>query len=175
MSKIKPAILAKAIFDITVNPQDRQKWSTWLEKLAIISQLIEFKSIVTNPNIGQDTIIALVAKVLEGSDEQCLSLLEILRKHKLFKQCPALLEQYTKLIQHAQNSANIQITSAYKLTSADQDRILNQLRTVFSVKNIEASFDVDSSLIAGFNAKWADKTYNASLKSKLNHIQHHLT
>jgi ATP synthase F1 delta subunit len=175
MSKIRPAVLAKAIFDVAAEQKNHEKWSLWLEKLALISQINEFMAIVNNPNIDQDVIIDLLSKVLENEDEQCLSLISLLYKHKVFKQCCALFEQYTKLLQNAQNSASIQVTSAYKLTKVDQNKILKQLKNVFSVEKIEANFDVDSTLISGFNAKWADKTYNASLKDKLDQIQHHLT
>lgn len=175
MSKIRPAVLAKAIFDVAAEQKDHEKWSLWLQKLAIVSQMTEFTTIVNNPNMDQDIIIGLLSKVLENEDGQCLSLIALLYKYKVFKQCPALLEQYTKLLQSAQNSASIQVTSAYKLTKVDQNKILKQLKSVFSVKKVEASFDIDSSLISGFNAKWADKTYNASLKDKLDQIQHHLT
>ena len=175
MSKIGLAVLDKASFEVGAQEADHEKWSLWLEKLSIISQMTESRAIANDPKISQTTIVTLLAKVLMTHDQQCLSLLALLNQYRLFKKCPALLEQYTKLIQSAQNSATIQVTSAHKLAKNDRDNILKQLRIVFSVDKIDAEFDINPAMISGFHARWADKTYYASLKNKLDQIQHHLT
>ncbi|MBI5221767.1 MAG: ATP synthase F1 subunit delta [Candidatus Magasanikbacteria bacterium] len=89
----------------------------------------------------------------------------VARDHKL-KQMPKILEEFTRLAKKAEGIEEIEIKSARKL----EEKTTEKIKNIFG-KNVEATTEVDKSILGGVKIKTGDKILDGSLKTQLNKLK----
>ncbi len=159
---------ARAAFAIA---RDEGRFAPWSDALAFSAQVAadpRVSALLSNPELGRDEAIALLAPESSGeSFGRFLSLLAEARRLQLLPEIAGLFEQ---LRADAEQVVKATVTSAAELSPVELDNIKAALRKRFG-REIEVQTAVDASLIGGAVIDAGDVVIDGSLKGKLSRLQ----
>ena len=159
---------ARAAFAIA---RDEGRFAPWSDALAFSAQVAadpRVSALLSNPELGRDEAIALLAPESSGeSFGRFLSLLAEARRLQLLPEIAGLFEQ---LRADAEQVVKTTVTSAAELSPVELDNIKAALRKRFG-REIEVQTAVDASLIGGAVIDAGDVVIDGSLKGKLSRLQ----
>ena len=159
---------ARAAFAIA---RDEGRFAPWSDALAFSAQVAadpRVSALLSNPELGRDEAIALLAPESSGeSFGRFLSLLAEARRLQLLPEIAGLFEQLRADAEHVVKAT---VTSAAELSPVELDNIKAALRKRFG-REIEVQTAVDASLIGGAVIDAGDVVIDGSLKGKLARLQ----
>ncbi|WP_225766106.1 F0F1 ATP synthase subunit delta [Stenotrophomonas sp. Marseille-Q4652] len=159
---------ARAAFAIA---RDEGRFAPWSDALAFSAQVAadpRVSALLSNPELGRDEAIALLAPESSGeSFGRFLSLLAEARRLQLLPEIAGLFEQLRADAEHVVKAT---VTSAAELSPVELDNIKAALRKRFG-REIEVQTAVDASLIGGAVIDAGDVVIDGSLKGKLSRLQ----
>lgn len=161
---------AKAAFSAAVDSGEIAAWSTALQTLAIISKTEEVIELINSPSVSAlEKAKALALIAADGCNEGAANLLEVLADNNRFALLPEISAQFELLKADHEKSADVVVTSAFELSDAQQQTLVEKLTAKLS-RQVSLSVKVDSSLIGGVIIKAGDFVIDDSVRGKLSKL-----
>ena len=158
---------AEAIFEIAKEENALDLWVSDLTLVAISVQEVEVKRLIDSPDISQKIKAETFAKLFEGEiSNKVLNFVLVLGQANRLKLLKSVLDNFKNLVASEKNEKNIVISSSYALDSEQVEKIKEAMqKRTGSI--INASTDIDKSLIGGIKISYDDQVIDLSLKNKL--------
>ncbi len=152
---------AQAIFEHS------EGWRDDLNQVVKAINKANVSNLIDSPKLSYKEKTEIFISLFRGEiQKKTISLLQVLGGAKRLSILPHILEEYQKLLDIKNDQINVLITSAFKLTQAQQDKINNLLKKRYD-KNLSITAEVDINLIGGFTIKSGDEVIDLSVKGRL--------
>tara|TARA_Y100001949_G_C15921538_1_gene301493 strand:+ start:15 stop:527 length:513 start_codon:yes stop_codon:yes gene_type:complete len=152
---------AQAIFEHS------EGWRDDLNQVVNAINKANVSNLIDSPKLSYKEKTEIFISLFRGEiQKKTISLLQVLGGAKRLSILPHILEEYQKLLDIKNDQINVLITSAFKLTQAQQDKINNLLKKRYD-KNLSITAEVDINLIGGFTIKSGDEVIDLSVKGRL--------
>lgn len=158
---------AEAIFQRAQESNKLDHWSETLELLSAIVSDGQMGNIITNPNLTGSDLAELVISVggkhlaAEGQN-----LVKLLVENERLSITPEIAEQFEALKNEAQGAIDVQVTSAFDLESAQEEKLAQALRTKLG-REVSITTVKDPSLYGGLIIRAGDMVIDGSIKGQL--------
>jgi F-type H+-transporting ATPase subunit delta len=142
---------------------------------AMLAESADLRRLVASPAFGADAKAAGVNAVAEaaGLDALTRKFIGLIARNGRVAALPAALAAFERLAAEKRGAVAAEVTSAVKLSVAQQKGIASALRQVLG-KDPELTVRVDPALLGGLKVKVGSRLYDASLKSRLDNLKHAL-
>ena len=158
---------AEAIFEIAKEENALDLWVSDLALVANSMQETEVKRLIDSPDISQKIKAEMFAKLFEGEiSNKVFNFVLVLGQANRLKLLKSVLDNFKNLVALEKNEKNIVISSSYDLDSEQVEKIKEAMqKRTGSI--INASTEIDKSLIGGIKISYDDQVIDLSLKNKL--------
>jgi len=113
--------------------------------------------------------ITAIAQKMKLSQDVANTLGLMASKRRLFV-LPSLIETVKQMIATEKGEVTAEVTAAYALTKAQQDKLAKALKATVG-KDVKVTLNVDETLIGGLIVKVGSKMIDSSIRSKLSNLQ----
>lgn len=166
---------ATAVFELAREaPAGFKQWS---ERLALLRQVVAdpaLQSLLDDPRVSAAALANLIMGVCgERLDAAGRRLVETLAESGRLSLTAEIAALYEQLRSEAESIVEVEVTSAFPLEEAEQERISGMLAGRYQQK-LSISARVDASLIGGVVIRVGDSVIDASIKGKLRQLGSHL-
>ena len=165
---------ADAAFKYALEAGQLPGWSDAIERLAAVMQTEEAREIVGNPKLSVDRLAALIADAAGQLSPEQRNFVHLLAQNDRLVVLPEIAARYAEQRHRHEDVLEVRIHSAYPLTEAQIADITGTLQNKYG-RRIQASVDVDSSLIGGVSIQVGDEVIDASVRGKLARLAATLT
>ena len=156
---------ALALFDLNKNPTKVFKeLNDWYSVNKQFPSLTKFL-IKCSSKINQKKLVAELFKTLNLSSS-FLHWLWVVIDDSQYANFNLIYKECKKRFCALTNTVDVHITSAFKLSNAQEQQIMNKLKTIIS-SNVSFEIEVDTSLIGGLKISYQNNTYDNTIKNKL--------
>lgn len=158
---------AKAAFGFALANNDLNVWSELLATLSAVTQHEKVKVALSSPALTADEQIALL-KALLGDElsEHGSNFVSLLASNKRLALLPIIAEQFQVLKAKQEKLSKVEITSAYEIDTALEDKLAKALSEKLN-GSVEINTEVDSNLIGGAVIRAGDLVIDASVSGRL--------
>jgi F-type H+-transporting ATPase subunit delta len=170
---------AQAIMLTAGSAKEQRDWLKFSGLLASVSASEDIKNILARPGTSKEEKINTLNNIITKLHGKKLSkkesnFLELIIKNERFSVMPSVYSQFDSLV--GQNSKNKQfkVTTAYKLTAAEEKELSKSLTDKHKV-SVEIDSEVDDSLLGGVVIKDGDKVLDSSIQARLEALHQKLS
>lgn len=165
---------AEAIFEIAKEENTLDLWVADLSVVAVSMQEAEVKGLIDSPDISQKLKAETFTKLFEGEiSNKVLNFVLVLGQANRLKLLKSVLDNFKNLVALEKNEKNVVISSSYALDSEQVEKIKEAMQRRTGSK-INASTEIDESLIGGIKISYDDQVIDLSLKNKLEALKSQL-
>lgn len=158
---------AKAAFECAADKGALTEWSSMLAIMAAVSQMPQVRRLLDSPSQGYAAKAALFTDLCgDALNDGAKNFVAVLAEHKRLSVLAAIAADFETLKAGLEQSLDVEITSAFELTDAQQEKLRSALSNKWQ-KNISLQSRVDSSLIGGVVIRTGDMVIDGSLRGKL--------
>ena len=158
---------ARAVFEMAGDPKGLTKWSNSLQFMGAIASNDDVKKLLSSPKMakqaGADAFITLCDKKL---DDQEQNLVRMLAENNRLSLLPEMSVIYDELKIEAEGSIEADVTTAKKLTKAEEEAISKALTKRLG-REVKLNVSVDKELLGGAIIQAGDLVIDGSLKGRL--------
>ena len=158
---------AQAVFDLAKEQKQLQAWS---ETLSLLSQVVDDQAVksVINDSKTLDTdkeklLLDICKKNINKEGE---NFIKLLIENKRLLILPFISEAFENLKANEEGSVTANIVVATKITKKETDEIIKNLEKKLN-KKIEATVEIDQSILGGSVITVGDTVIDASVKGQL--------
>jgi len=163
---------AKAAFKFAAEAKAFAEWSAMLGFAAAVMSDKTVAKALDNPQLTADKKAELFIKIcgdkLSAPGKQFV---HQLAQNKRLKALPQVSVLFEKLLAEQQRKQEVQVTSAYQLSAAEQENLKKVLAKKLG-KEINLQSDVDKKLIGGVIIRAGDMVIDSSVRGKLQQLSH---
>ena len=165
---------AEAIFEIAKEENTLDLWVADLSVVAVSMQEAEVKRLIDSPDISQKLKADIFTKLFEGEiSNKVLNFVLVLGQANRLKLLKSVLDNFKILVALEKNEKNVVISSSYALDSEQVEKIKEAMQRRTGSK-INASTEIDESLIGGIKISYDGQVIDLSLKNKLEALKSQL-
>jgi F-type H+-transporting ATPase subunit delta len=167
---------AQALLELAADQEQMEKWGAELEQLARIIDSADLLPRLTSPELPDEQrlqAVTLVASRL-GLSFPLRSFAVVVARHGRLADMAAIAQAYSDLVDQHLGRARAKVTFAEQPTDSDLASVVEGLERL-SGKKIIAQVNLDPKLIGGVVAELEGRTYDASLATRLELLQHQLS
>jgi F-type H+-transporting ATPase subunit delta len=163
---------AKSLLDISKEQgQLETVYQDMLTLQSIIKNSRDFVTLLRSPVVAADKKNKVITAVVEGNVSTLTAtfiklLVSKAREAVLPEIVPAFIQQYKSF----KNIYTVKLTTASPVSDAVKNEVINRLKAVGNMQNIELETTVDPALIGGFTLQTGDKLVDASISYDLRQI-----
>ena len=159
---------ARAIFSSALNANGRlDHWSEVLSSLVAVSNDESGREILDSPVYTNQQKTEFFESVLTGSlDVEAKNLISLLAEYNRVGLLSSIAEIYERMKARHQKTLEVEITSAYELSSDESEALKSALSEKLG-RDIKLDISVDEKLIGGAIIKAEDNVIDDSVKGKL--------
>ncbi|WP_373818625.1 F0F1 ATP synthase subunit delta [Glaesserella sp.] len=164
---------AKAAFDFALEQGQLDKWQEMLQFSALVAENDEVVDLLTSslsPTKVADTFIAICSEQL---DQYGQNFIRVMAENKRLMALPSVLKGFLEFRAEYDAIKDVYVTSATKLTKAQETRIADAMKKRLNGK-VRIISNVDKSLIAGVIIRYDDTVIDGSSKGQLNRLSQEL-
>jgi len=158
---------AKAAFAHAQEKGQLAEWSAQLALAAALAGDAEFTAYLTRPSM---TVEQQTGAFFTAAGDQLSAdgrnFVAFVAQNKRLAALPAIAEIFEQMKADAERTADVQVTSAFEMTDAQQQALAGQLAARLGRK-VTVNALVDSSLIGGAIIRTGDLVIDASVRGKL--------
>ncbi len=166
---------ARAVFEMANEASDLAKWSETLSFMSAIAGNEDVQALLANPKMakqaGADAFIKICDKNL---DDKAENLVRMLAENDRLSLLPEMSVIYETLKDEAEGSLEALVTTAKKLTQAEEKSIAAALKKRLG-RDVKLKVSVDDSLLGGAIIRAGDLVMDGSLKGRLNKMTNVMT
>ena len=160
---------AKAAFDFAVEAKAIDDWQVMLAFAAEVSQnekMISFLKGGKSIEEAQDIFIQVCGEQLDSKGQ---NFIKVMAENERLLVLPQVAEQFSELKTEYEKTANVDVTSAVKLTKQQEVAISAALEKRLDRK-VKLNCIVDASVVSGLLIKSGDMVIDGSLQGKLSRL-----
>ena len=160
---------AKAAFDFAVEAKAIDDWQVMLAFAAEVSQnekMISFLKGGKSIEESQDIFIQVCGEQLDSKGQ---NFIKVMAENERLLVLPQVAEQFSELKTEYEKTANVDVTSAVKLTKQQEVAISAALEKRLDRK-VKLNCIVDASVVSGLLIKSGDMVIDGSLQGKLSRL-----
>ncbi|RUR30127.1 F0F1 ATP synthase subunit delta [Vreelandella andesensis] len=165
---------AKAAFEYA---RDHEAFDSWSQALGFLSAAVansDVRRLLGSPKLENDKKVALLSDMLSEKQEGLTRFLDTLADQGRLLALPFIAEQFEYLRAEHEQRVEVTVTSAYKLTAAQQTKLANALKKRLN-REISITTQVDKTLIGGVILRAGDTVIDGSVRGRLNRLSEALT
>lgn len=164
---------AEAVFRLAKEKNALGEWSGRLATLAAIVADAQMQAVIADPNISSARAAELIGSIA-GADEAGKNLLNVLAANDRLTLLPEIAAQYEVLKAEAEGVLEATIVSAQAMSDAQKAELMAALKAKFG-RDVEATVEVDESLIGGAVITVGDQVIDGSVRGRLQKMAAALT
>ena len=158
---------ARAVFETAEKSGELAKWSESLEFMSAVASNEDVKQLLASPKMAKQAGADAFLKLCDGKlDDQAENLIRMLAENNRLSLLPEMSALYEVLKDEAEGSVEAQVTTAKKLTKAEEEAISKALKKRMG-RDVKLNVSVDDSLLGGAIIKAGDLVIDGSLKGRL--------
>jgi F-type H+-transporting ATPase subunit delta len=163
---------SRAVFELASEQKDLAGWSDLLQLASTIAVDESMQAVIASPDIAATDLSDLFVSVMASVDgapeigEHAKNLISLLAENDRLLALPQISEGFDALKQEAEGTIEVLVTSARKLTAAQQKEITTKMKKRLG-KEVSITAEIDESLIAGAIIKAGDLVIDGSARGKL--------
>jgi F-type H+-transporting ATPase subunit delta len=166
---------AEAVFRLAKEKNALGEWADRLAMLAAIVSDERMQAVIADPNTSAARAAELIGSVADGAlGEAGNSLLTVLAGNDRLLLLPEISSQYEVLKAEAEGVLEATIVSAQEMGDAQKADLMAALKAKFG-RDVEATVEVDPSLIGGAVITVGDQVIDGSVKGRLQKMAAALT
>lgn len=156
---------AEALFMLAVEQDETDSYD---RALSVVSDCTDaaYWEFLDSPALPLAERLCAVDEAFGTLPEHVVSFIKVLCENGRIRTLPSCIDEFHKLVRMYRNRATAVITSAAPLTEAQQQALCRKLGAVTG-KTIDPVYRVDDTLIGGVTVDVEGKTYDGSLKHRL--------
>lgn len=165
---------AKAAFEYA---RDHEAFDSWSQALGFLSAAVansDVRRLLGSPKLENDKKVTLLSDMLPEKHDGLSRFLDTLADQGRLLALPFIAEQFEYLRAEHEQRVEVTVTSAYKLTAAEQTKLANALKKRLN-REISITTQVDKSLIGGVILRAGDTVIDGSVRGRLNRLSEALT
>ncbi len=166
---------SKAIFELASEQNNLQFWSDVLQLAAGVAVDDAMQSLVASPSVLASDLSDMFVSVMSSVDggpeinQEVKNMIALLAENDRLLAIPEIAAGYETFKQEAEGSIEVKVTSAQALTAAQEQEIINNMKSRLG-KEVSITSEVDESLIAGAIIKAGDLVIDGSARGQLNKL-----
>ena len=160
---------AKAAFDYAVEKQTVAQWQEMLVFAGAVAQDASIKEILKGAYSASKLAEIFIGVCGEQIDENGQNLIRVLAENKRLSALPDVATLFNQYKAEFDKEIEVDVTSAIKLTKAQQTSISAALEKRLSRK-VNLICNVDKAIVAGLIIKAGDTVIDGSIQTKLNRL-----
>ena len=158
---------AQAAFEEAQKLSDLKGWSEVLQSLAEAVTNPEIQTVIGSPQVSKDQKGSLLAEVLGGKlTSQQKNLILVLAENQRLAVAPELAAIFQALKTEAEKSVDVEVVSAFELTSAQQDKIVTSLKKRMG-REVKLTSKINKELLGGLVIRAGDRVIDGSARTRL--------
>jgi F-type H+-transporting ATPase subunit delta len=158
---------ARAAFEVAMQDSALEAWSRLLALVAAVSSQPVVSSVLRDPSLSSeqiaDSFIGVCGDEVEGKGN---NFVRLLAENKRLVLLPEIAELYEALKANEERSIDVEVTTAFKISSEIAERLANSLKTRLE-RDVNLETSVDQSLIGGAVIRAGDMVIDSSVRGKL--------
>lgn len=169
MAKQVSTTYGEALFELAVEENKMDDFFEEAEALrAVFAENEEMVKLLSHPKVLKEDKIAFIESVFQGQVSQAMvGFLTIIIKKDRQGDIPGILEYFIKRVKDYRQIGVAYVTSAVALTAEQKSKVEARLLETTSYKRIEATYDIDASLIGGVVIRIEDRVVDSSVRTQL--------
>lgn len=160
---------AKAAFDFAVEKQTVAQWQEMLVFAGAVAQDASIKQVLKGAYSASKLAEIFIGVCGEQIDENGQNLIRVLAENKRLSALPDVATLFNQYKAEFDKEIEVDVTSAIKLTKAQQTSISAGLEKRLSRK-VNLICNVDKTIVAGLVIKAGDTVIDGSIQTKLNRL-----
>jgi len=140
---------------------------------AAVRDVPELRAALRNPQLDPGTKVAVLDELLGGSDELIRNFLRLVAEKGRIGQIEEIAREFDRLMAREERRLNVELTTARELSDDEARDLLQQIEES-SGRKIEATRQVDPSLIGGFVLQAGSMRVDASVRGRIEGLRHEL-
>jgi F-type H+-transporting ATPase subunit delta len=166
---------AVAAFRFAVEADDVAAWSSMLNTLGMAVSDPGLGRLIGHPRVSDEQLLGLITEVAGAElNDKRRNFVEILIDAERLAFAPEIAALFERRRAAAEGVVEIEISSAYALDDAEQQKISDTVRARLG-KECELACEVDPELIGGAVIKIGDSVIDISLRGRLRALEQQLT
>lgn len=158
---------AQAAFEEAQKLADLKGWSEMLLSLSEAVNHPEVRAVVTSPRVPKAQIENLMEGLLGGQAQaQQRNFVRILVDNQRLLLLPEIVALFEALRAEAEKTVNVVVDSAFELSAAQQEKIINSLKARMG-REIKLICKVNKELLGGVVIRAGDKVIDGSVRTRL--------
>jgi F-type H+-transporting ATPase subunit delta len=165
---------ARALFEAAQEAGRIQAVSADLAELAgAMDEVPELRAFLRNPQIEPSGKAEVLAQLAGDADELVRNFVRLTAEKGRAGELPQMSAELDALVAQAQNRLAVELTTAHELSDADATSIVAAIEKA-SGRTIEATRNVDPSLIGGIVLRIGSHRADGSVRGRLERLRHEL-
>lgn len=176
MAKLISQTYGSALFDLA---EEENSIDSMLEEVTAVRQIFrentELVQLLNHPKIVKEEKVSVIENIFKGrvSDSMTGFLVLIVEKGR-YNDIDGIFDYFIKEVYEYKNIGVAYVTSAKKLSKAQEQAVRDRLLQVTKYVAFEMHFDVDAALIGGMVIRIGDRVVDSSIRTKLGDLQKEL-
>ncbi len=160
---------ADAMLGLAGDDAERAVLRTSLERVADITSARQLR-LLRDPGVTLARRRAAARAVTEAEPQTVRSLLGLLVERDRVALLPAISAAYAELLDEREGIAKARITTAVEIDGPQRQAVVERLAAATG-KKIQATFDVDASLLGGLKVRVGDRLTDISVRAQLERMR----
>jgi len=158
---------AKAAFQVALQDSSLDAWSKMLVMSAAITVNEKVGALLTDPSLSSERLAAIFIELCgDELNDKGKNFINLLAENKRLVLLSAISDQFDALKANQEKTLNVEVTSAYELSSDTLDKLANSLKTRLQ-RDVILNTNVDQSLLGGAVIRTDDTVIDSSVRGKL--------
>ena len=158
---------AKAAFEVASQDNALQNWSDLLSLLSSVARQPAVNSVLRDPSLSSGQIATSFESICsEEIDSKGKNFIRLLAENKHLVLLSEIAELYEALKAERERSLEVEITSAFKISSGIAEKLAVSLKKRLE-REINLTTSVDESLVGGEVIRAGDMVIDSSVRGKL--------
>ncbi len=166
---------AKAVFEVAIEQQALDAWSTNILALAAVIADKDIANLLHHPQVSDQQVVEII---LEATGSQLDTLqqnfLKLLAANKRLSYLPAIAQLFEEYKAEYAKTLNVDVSSAIELSQNQREKLIHSLQQRFK-RDIALQCEIDTSLIGGALIRAGDIVIDGTVQGKLARLIQHVT
>ncbi|MAY43082.1 MAG: F0F1 ATP synthase subunit delta [Oceanospirillaceae bacterium] len=156
----------KAAFEFAMDKGNLDQWSALLSLAAAAVEDEKVASVLNNPALTDSQKADLMVSICEDADEAGKNFLKLLAGNKRLALLPEIAQQFNTLKADQEKSLDIEVTTAFELLDAQQEKLAQALKTKLG-RDVTLTAQVDKTILGGVVVRTDDLVIDGSVRDRL--------
>ena len=158
---------AQAAFDFAKQKGELKSWSALLTTAAAAAGDAQVAALIDNPQLTANQLLELMRALTEDAAGQPgQNFMRLLIEEHRLTVLPEIAEQFEQLRAEEEKSVDVEVSSAFALDEAHQQKITAALKARLG-RDIRLHCTVDPALVGGAVIRAGDQVIDASVRTRL--------